>query len=425
LSQLKTVLKFEYNAYIKNKVFIIITVIFASVIILGINAPNIVNLIDSVSAEASDDGYGQQVDQPNVTSFRRAAIHDPLGDYDAETLNGFMPNFRFTYYDSFDKERFEELVGDGEYVFVLSVHGLDYTVIESGGTGMFDFTVMNIPNMIKLVYQNKMYGEFGLDDEQIMRIHTANPAGTHIFVGRDLMQTFWVGYAMLILLYISVQFYGQFVATSVVTEKSSKTMELLVTSVKPVHLMFGKVLGSGLAGLTQMVVFLVSAFLMFSLTLNQWEDFSPAVAAILSLSLNLEIIVYALLFFVLAFFKFAFLFAAFASVTSRMEDVGKVIMMPLILFIASFFIAMFVGMSAPTSTFYIAASFIPFLSPMVMFMRICLTGVPVYQILIAVGINAAFIVLIGIMCAKIYRAGVLMYGKPMSLKEIAKQLIKA
>jgi len=108
-----------------------------------------------------------------------------------------------------------------------------------------------------------------------------------------------------------------------------------------------------------------------------------------------------------------------------LEDASKVVMIPMMLFAASFFIAMFVGQTAPESTFFVVSSFVPFLSPMIMFMRVCLQLAPMHEIAIAVGINFVSVILVGILCAKIYRAGVLMYGKPPSMIEIFKQMIKA
>jgi len=421
LKQLKTVLQFEYNSYIKNKVFLILTALLAAAVIIGINAPNISNLIDSFR---SGDAYEDGATSPSDEARDRAIIYDPLGHFTNQILNDFFPNTYFVRPGYFDADTFEEKIASGEYEFALSVRGLDYTLIRSSG-GIFDFSLHVVPGMVRHVYQTRAYEEFGLEQDQITRVQDASPRGAYITVGRDLMQTFWVGYVMLILLYMTIQFYGQFVMTSVVTEKSSKAMELLITSVKPIHLMFGKVFGSGLAGLTQLILLLVSAVAMFQLTASQWEEFSPTVAGILGLSLTFDIVAYALIFFVLGFFMFAFLYAGFGSTVSRMEDANKVIMVPMMLFMASFFIAMFGGMNDPESTFYVAASFIPFLSPMVMFMRICLTGVPMVQILIAIAINVVSVIGVGILCAKIYRAGVLMYGKPMSVIEIFKQLVKA
>jgi ABC-2 type transport system permease protein len=436
LSQFKTVLKFEYFAYVKNKVFIIITAAVAAIIILGINVPNIRNLFGSSGdTEITESGQGGESSASRAESHatRRAAIHDPLNHYDDALLGNFFRDFRFTRYDGFDAEYQREKVQSEQYEFALSVSGKDYILIENtGGRGMmsFDTTSQDIFRMILITYQRNLILGYGLDETQAAQIQYAAPERHRIDgdrIGVDVAQTFWVGYVMLILLYMSVQFYGQFVATSVVTEKSSKTMELLVTSVKPIHLMFGKVLGSGFAGLTQLCVFLLSAFVMISLTIDQWDLFSPEMADLLRQSFTIEIILYAILFFILAFVKFSFLFAAFASTISRTEDVGKVITVPLILFIASFFIAMFFGMADHTSSFYVTASFIPFLSPLIMFMRICITGVgvPMAQVLLSVGINVATIVLVGILSAKIYRAGVLMYGKPMSVVEMFKQLRKA
>jgi ABC-2 type transport system permease protein len=422
LKQLRTVLAFEYGSYIKSKVFIIITAVLTLAIITAINIPNIRNFVDSFSSsEAEGEGGGGAF----AGERKRAAISDPNGQYPSDLVRSFFPEFQFNWREDFsDEDALTAKIESGEYAFAVKIDGLNYTLYEAG-IGLYSPLSGRVYNMVETVYRDNLLTEFGLTADEIDEYRMAIPIANIITVGKDMSESFWVGYAMLFLLYLTMTMYGQYVIVSVVTEKSSKTMELLITSVKPVYLMFGKVLGSGLAGLTQLCAVLGAAFVTFKLTEDTWKESMPMVESILGMSLKAETILLALLFFVLGFFIFAFLYAAFGSTVSRMEDANKVIMVPMLLFVASFIVAMIGGMSAPGSAFYITCSYMPFLSPLVMFMRICITEVHYTEIINAVAINVVSIILAGIICAKIYRAGVLMYGKPMKLVEMVKTLIKA
>ena len=427
MNQLKTVLKFEYNSYVRTKIFMIITALLVAAVVIAINIPNISNVIDSFRGD-SEYEEGQHAGGYLVTEFTNyAAVYDPEGYFTQETLNRVFPFHALVPLTEFDVYDLKERIVDGEFEFALRIDGRNYEFVERGGGGVFAIPIaMQITELVRFAYQERMAAGFGLESYEFNQISRVTPSRVnHHSALADTGLTFMIGYVMLMLLFISIQFYGQGVMTSVVTEKSSKAMEVLITSVKPLQLMFGKVLGTGLAGLTQLGLFLVAAFVAFQLTMSQWEEFAPFVANIMSMSLTFEFIAFAIIFFILAFFIFAFLFAGFGSTVSRLEDVNKVIMIPYLLFMASFMIAMFGGQMAPDSTFFVVSSFVPFLSPLVMFMRYAMQIVPIYQVWIAIGINTVSVIAMGFLCAKIYRAGVLMYGKPPSFMEIIKQLAKA
>ena len=130
--------------------------------------------------------------------------------------------------------------------------------------------------------------------------------------------------------------------------------------------------------------------------------------------------VYVFIFFIGGFFFYAMLFGALGSLVSRMEDMSSS-QMPMLLFtLAGFFIAMYGQMYGfADSAFYAACSYIPFTSPYVMLARVCgEPNIPLWQVLLSIGILFASTGLVGLLGAKIYRIGVLMYGKPPSAKEI-------
>lgn len=413
MKQLKNVFVFEYMSYIKSKVFIGITIFLMLIIVILSNIPTFVSIYDNVIKKDSQAGDAEK-------DRKSAIIFDPQNDYSIETLNEYYPEYDWIKMDVLDAAEIEEGITNGEYAFGLEIDGLQYTRYQKGSEAMFG-AVYGIDDMVRNVYRDKLLAEHGLSQEEINNISNIKVEGNSISLGKDLTQSYWVGYVMLMFLYMAIILYGQQVMLSVVTEKSSKTMELLITSVKPVYLIFGKVFGAGLAGITQLAAIIITALVSFGLTAPLWAGFSPAVAEVSNISATAGIFLYSLLFFILGFFIFAFLYAAFASTVSRVEDASKVTVIPMLLFVAAFMVAIF-SMSNPEAGYVKICSFIPFLSPLVMFMRICVTETPFYQILISIAINLLSLIFAGIISGKIYRAGVLMYGNPPKLKDILKYM---
>jgi ABC-2 type transport system permease protein len=238
--------------------------------------------------------------------------------------------------------------------------------------------------------------------------------------GKDQMQNFFYTYILIFLLYFAIIVYGQLVASSVATEKSSRAMELLITSANTKSLMFGKVLGASLAGMLQLVLVLGSAYLFYNLNASYYTD-SDIVRSIFAMPLSM--LLYTLLFFVLGFLLYAFLYASLASLVSRMEELSTVIMPVTFLFVFAFMVVMFSMSGGKVDSPLMAlCSFIPFTSPMAMFTRIAMGEVAAWQIVASIALLIVSTVGVGILAAKIYRLGVLLYGTPPKPNQIIRML---
>jgi ABC-2 type transport system permease protein len=206
---------------------------------------------------------------------------------------------------------------------------------------------------------------------------------------------------------------GQYVLTTVVREKSTKTMELLITSCKSGHLINGKVLGVGLATLTQLALLTVTAVVSMRVNANLLQGTED----IFVVSIKPEMIALMVLFFLMGVFAYAFLYAALASTVSRMEDANNAAGVPMMMIVAGFFAAM-MALMAPGAAWVTVLSYVPFFTPMVMFTRICLGTAEVWEVTLAVGLQLATIVLTGWLGGRIYRMGTLMYGNNLNLKDM-------
>ncbi len=178
---------------------------------------------------------------------------------------------------------------------------------------------------------------------------------------------------MIFALYMVILLYGQMVATNVASEKSSRAMELLITSTNPISMMFGKVIASCIAGLVQLVAIFGSALLFFRINEEYWSN-NEIISSIFGMPVNLFI--YMLIFFILGFFMYAFMYGAVGSTVSKLEDINTAVMPITILFIVGFVVViMSMSIGEFDTVLLKVCSFVPFTSPMAMFTRIAMSTV--------------------------------------------------
>ncbi|MGD6878646.1 ABC transporter permease [Bacillus infantis] len=235
----------------------------------------------------------------------------------------------------------------------------------------------------------------------------------------ELTQARGLVYVLLFIIYFAVIMYSSMIAMEVATEKSSRVMEILISSVSPIKQMFAKILGIALLSLTQLSVLLLVGYFFVKRNLESMQGgffeffgFGDIPAAT---------IMYAVVFFILGYLLYATLAAFLGSLVSRIEDVQQMIMPMTMLVVAGFMIAI-IGLSQPEKAFVTISSYIPFFTPMLMFMRVGMLTLPVWEPLAGIGILVVSILLLSIFGARVYKGGVLMYGKSNSFKDIKKAL---
>jgi ABC-2 type transport system permease protein len=225
---------------------------------------------------------------------------------------------------------------------------------------------------------------------------------------------FFAIFAMVMLLYTAVIFYGVSVMRAVLEEKNSRVMEVLLSSATSTELMAGKLIGVGAVGLTQIAIWIVMAT-TYAL---------PALAASASTGeihiAPLTLVAFAV-FFLLGYLLFSSIYAAIGAViTSEQEgqQMQFIIILPLIISV----FMMGPVMHAPDSPVAVWTSMVPFFSPVLMYLRIAVQPPPVWQIALSLALLVGTITGILVLCARIYRVGILMYGKRPTLPEILKWL---
>ncbi|TCN27982.1 ABC-2 type transport system permease protein [Mesobacillus foraminis] len=235
----------------------------------------------------------------------------------------------------------------------------------------------------------------------------------------ELNQARGLVYVLLFVIYFSVIMYANMIAMEVATEKSSRVMEILISSVSPIKQMFAKILGIGLLSLTQLAVFLLAGYFSIKQNLASMEGGFFEFFGFGEVPLGT--IIYSVVFFILGYFLYATLAAFLGSLVSRIEDVQQMITPMTLLVVAGFMIAMF-GLNQPEAPFVTVTSFIPFFTPMLMFLRVGMLNIPLWETALSFAILIGTIIFLAIFGARVYRGGVLMYGKSNSFKDIKRAL---
>lgn len=242
-----------------------------------------------------------------------------------------------------------------------------------------------------------------------------------------------IGMVFTVLIYMFILMYGNMVMQAVLEEKKSRIVEVMVSSLKPVKLLIGKVVGIGLVGLTQLAIWAILIIVLFSGL--SFFIASPEKTAAMSMNMSnmgevqqvmetvmginwVELAVYFVLFFIGGYILYASIFAMFASAVDSEEDTNQ-FMMPVTLLIMFAFFAGFYSVNNPDGPLAFWCSLIPFTSPIVMMVRIPF-GIALWEKLLALVLLYGTFLLISIFAAKIYRVGILMYGKKPSIKEMIK-----
>lgn len=261
------------------------------------------------------------------------------------------------------------------------------------------------------------------------------------------------GFIGLVLAFIGFNFiatYGSLVMSGVLEEKKNRIMEVMVSSVRPLDLMGGKIVGVALVGIFQLIIWILLVAIlavilsffafgavydistlanisqgdltqgaMMSVDASNFNDIKEVISVVAGINIPHLVLMF-LLYFVGGYLLYAALYAAVAASMSSDEDANQ-FMIPIMIILMFALYSGFGSMNNPNSEMAMWCSLIPFTSPVAMLVRIP-SGVPIWQELISVGLLYLFVFLLLWMSAKIYRVGILMYGKKPSLKEIGRWL---
>lgn len=413
MKQFGKILKFELKYYFKNKVFVGVTIFLVVLIAAVMCLPRISAAFDSgepgstpvdlpvMLVKAEDPARAEMVRQTFAAAFT---------DYNVQSTNE-------------DTDSVKGKIASRDAACAIVMTGPTSFTYYVDNYQMYDMNTEIATEVLQQIYQMNAMISGGMTAEQASEVTRIQITGDVESLGKDQMQNFFYTYIMIFALYMVILLYGQMVATNVATEKSSRAMEVLITSAKPTSMMFGKVIASCLAGLIQLVAVFGSALLFYNLNKSYWDN-NMVIDSIFNIPP--ELLVYMLVFFILGFLIYAFMFGAVGSTASKLEDINTSVMPITMLFIIAFVVVMTSMSSGEVdNTLMLVCSYIPFTSPMSMFTRIAMSTVPWYEIGASIAILIGSTIGVGVLSAKIYRVGVLMYGTMPKIKDIIKAVWKA
>ena len=402
------VLNFELMNYFKKKPFVISTIILCLILIAVVFIPNIRDIFSSDSSsdsEISDETY--------VTG--NFGLIDENNILDDEISNAFFATGLRVYTDL---DKLEEDVQNGIIDAGFIIDGpLEYSYVIQNNE-IFDNYQFVFEEALKNNYRIVEASNRGIQYEEIMDIVEPQILSDTVILGTDSASNYLYTYILVFILYFIIIIYGQIVASSVAAEKSNRTMELLVTSTNTTNLIFGKIISGAIAGIIQVGLILGTGLIAYRINADAWDnslDFLFNIPA--------DVLIAFALFGVMGYLFYAFIFGALGALVSRTEDVSTSATPITILFVGVFAIAMF-GMQNTSGMVLKVASFVPFSSFMAMFVRIAMGTVSILEIIISFLILVLSTLIIGILASRIYRAGTLMYGNRVKLKD-AFQLLKS
>ena len=421
MKQFRSVFRFELNGYFKSKPYIVVTVLLVAVLMVVLSFPNIEKLFAREETTAEPSAI-TQIDQLSAQSADGEALavvnaSGALSEHGLLLFANAMSGTKLSLAAA-DADTVKEQVENGDYSGAIIIQSPQEVTYIARNLELYDDTASRIYSAMTDAARYEKLSSLDITEAEAAAV--LNPAVSISVenLGISQTETFFYTYVMLMALYMAIIFYGQIVATSIATEKGSRTMELLITSTRPNSLLFGKMLAAGCAGLIQFAAIFGSAVLFYHLNASAWAG-NDIIASIFNMPL--PIVGYVLLFFLLGFFLYAFMFGAIGSLVSRVEDVSSSMMPVMLIFVFAFIVVInAVASGNANSPLMVACSYIPFTSPMAMFARITMSGAPWYEVAISITILLATTVGIGMLSASIYRMGVLMYGKPPKLSELWK-----
>ncbi|AMQ05171.1 MULTISPECIES: ABC transporter permease [Sporosarcina] len=410
------IFKQAFTTKAKTKSFIITTSIMIAAVFLFANMEKIIDTVKGATGGDKDSAEVLQVlDESGVLAERlKMQLESNESGIKVEL-------------SSKSENALTEQVKEGEIDSFVTL-GLDDTnTIQANYISMsaMDFSLpMMLEEALKSIQTEMKAEELSLSGEQVQTLfapiqfeqQSVSPSAKS---QEELSQARGLVYVLMFLIYFAVIVYSSMIATEVAAEKSSRVMEILISSVSPVKHMFAKVLGIGSLGLLQMVLLGLAGYIALKTTGSEMADGFFSVFGFSNM--NVGTLVYALVFFLLGYFLFATLAALLGSLVSRTEDVQQIIMPMTLLIVAGFMIAA-TGLGNPEMAYIKYASFFPFFAPLVMFLRVGMLELPVWEPLLSIAIMLVTIFLLGFFGARVYRGGVLMYGPSRSLKDIKKAI---
>lgn len=410
MKQLSKVLGFELNNYFKNKSYFVTTIIITVVLVIGLFVPNIIDAVKS--GDSGKSGGVEEEDNRDVLE-----IYDAAGVIkDVEYLTTTYPDYVWKMADAEQKVKDAVTEGKAKAGFLINTP-TEYTYVVNN-KDIYDTKAELFTSILSYYYRTSYMEKQGINSEAMEQVLATEIVQKDEILGKDSVSNYAYTYILVMAVYFIIIMYGQLIATSVTAEKSSRAIEVLVTSTNTSSLIFGKVIAGVIASFLQVGVILGAGLITYKINQSAWDGLLDSF-----LDIPAEVLIVFFLFLVIGFLFYSFLYASLGALVSKTEDVSKAVGPLMLIFVIGFMIAMF-GMTTPDSTMIKVCSYIPFTSMYCMLIRVAMGSVQAAEIIISLVLLVASAIATGFLGAKIYRMGTLHYGNPIKLTAALKKVFK-
>ena len=424
MNKIALILSREYFVRVRKKSFLITTIIvplvimafYAATIYLSTRKSNEINKIAVI-----DDA---NIFNGEISSNEKTLLFTLIKN---ETETSFVKKYKDKGYNAFIF-----ISGDSTKKSVYQLHSQSSLSLS---------TMETIEDLINSTLRNRELIANGINPSEFEKLNNAvkieNTIDTEEGSKKGFAEiSYIVSFACGLLIYIMMMSYGTQVMRGVAEEKTNRISEVVISSVRPFQLMMGKILGIGAVGLTQFVIWIILMLTMqmaiplfFPEVMNQMNNTSQisnenvstiaeTLQGISSLPIG-KIIFYFLFYFLLGYLTYASIFAAIGSVASEDQQEAQQLVLPVLMPIILGFVIMTNAVDNPNSTIAVFASIFPLTSPIVMMGRITYE-IPLWQMALSMSLLIFSFMFFTWIAGKIYRIGILMYGKKISWKEMIK-----
>lgn len=400
MKDLFIVTKFTMKDMLQRKSFIITTIIFLIMIVVGFNIPNFMKMLN----KDSDVNKIEIIDSGNVFEGTLESLKDLDTGYEIQILNE-------------DYEKIKEKIENKEIDSAIIVEKQDENIkikyIVKSAT-MMSGVPENIISTLNTLYTNIQINKLGLTEEQLKSI-TPNFEFALEQTDEEASGNVYAMMLLSLVLFYAIYFCAYQVSSSITTEKTSKIIETLVTSTSPKTIVLGKTLGIGIVGLLQMILLVGTALISAKTFLE--PGILDSIIDVSKITPYLGIIT--IIYFIFGYFEYALLYALTGSTVSKPEDIQSANGPVAILAVIGFYLSYFTMMN-PASELNVFASMFPISSPFCMPFRIMMGLAKPTDVIISIVILLITGIIIAKIAIKIYSNAILNYGTKMSFNDIVK-----
>lgn len=416
-----TVYEFELVSYLKNKSFVVTTIVLAVLLFGVMFLPRVFDISDMLGIESTktETVSGEDTNAEDTGDMEAATglgLVDEQGVFADVTVLEQAFGKDVTFQVMKNEKELKRAVEQEDVAAGFDVKDdlhYEYYVLNRE---MFDENQAIFEEVLSMMHQQRFCEEQGMDYASFMAEYNAPVDCTEQILGKDAEDNYWYCYALVIVIFMMIILYGVMVATSVTVEKSNRSIEVLVTSIDAKYLLFGKVFAGATAAIVQLGLILAAVLGGYGMNHTFWGD-----ALDMVLDIPGEVLAAFAVFGIGGFLFYAFLYGAMGALVSKTEDINKTAGTLQMAIMLVYFAVLF-QLQNPDGIVMKVCSFLPFSSYSAMFVRIGMGTVAVWEIVVSAVILFASIFGVGWLAAKIYRMGTLRYGNPIKLSTALKNI---